>query len=86
MAIENSVVLFPCKDIYETSKFYQGVIDMKLIQVQNSRYECHIFNTGYGYLGFCQYPGWPSYTFRAVGICISLSSMMRWIWMLTMRC
>ena len=73
MAVENSVVFFPCKDIHETSKFYQEVVGLKLVQVQNSGYECHIFDTGYGYLGFCQYPDGRPIPSGPVGMCISLN-------------
>ena len=73
MSVENCVVFFPCKDIKETSKFYQEVVGLKLVQVQDSGNECHIFDTGYGYLGFCQYPDGRPIPSGPVGMCISLN-------------
>ena len=73
MSIENSVVFFPCKDIKETSKFYQEVVGLKLVQVQDSGNECHIFDTGYGYIGFCHYPDGRPIPSGPVGMCISFN-------------
>lgn len=72
MAIENSVVFFPCKDIEETDRFYTQVVGFKKVQEQSGGI-CRIYDTGYGYFGFCQYddgrpiPGGPT------GVCLSLN-------------
>ena len=73
MSIENSVVFFPCKDIKETSKFYQEVVGLQLVQVQDAGNECHIFDTGYGYIGFCHYPDGRPIPSGPVGMCISFN-------------
>ena len=50
--MESMVVFYPCKDIEETRSFYMEVLGLKLYNDQGM---CKIFDTGYGYLGFCQY-------------------------------
>lgn len=50
--MESMVVFYPCLDINKTSDFYQNIIELKLYQDQG---QCRIFDTGYGYLGFCEY-------------------------------
>lgn len=50
--MESMVVFYPCLDIEKTNEFYQKVIGLTLYQDQGS---CKIFDTGYGYLGFCEY-------------------------------
>ena len=53
MAIESSVVFLPVKDIEETTRFYRDLIGLPVAQVQSGGL-CRIFDTGYGYFGFCQ--------------------------------
>ena len=72
MAVENSVVFFPCKDIKETSRFYQETVGLKKVQEQAGG-KLHIFDTGYGYLGFCQYDDGRPIPSGPVGMCISLN-------------
>lgn len=56
MTIESSVVFFPVRDINKTDDFYIHKIGLKSYMVQTSdTSECHIYDTGYGYIGFCQY-------------------------------
>lgn len=50
--MESMVVFYPCLDIDKTTYFYQNIIGLKLYQDQG---QCKIFDTGYGYLGFCEY-------------------------------
>ena len=52
MSIRSSIVFFPCFSIVETTDFYVNIIGIKLHQDQGS---CRIFDTGYGYIGFCEY-------------------------------
>ncbi len=52
MAIESIVNFYPCKDIEETTEFYVNIIGLTLFQDQG---KARIFDSGYGYLGFCQY-------------------------------
>ena len=46
------VVFYPCLNIQETTQFYLDTIQLQLYQDQGA---CKIFDTGYGYLGFCEY-------------------------------
>ena len=50
--IESLVCFYPCKDIEETTLFYTNILGLKLYQDQG---KAKILDTGYGYLGFCQY-------------------------------
>ncbi|MHC1719756.1 MAG: VOC family protein [Clostridiaceae bacterium] len=72
MAIENSVVFLPCKNIDETTKFYRDVIGLPIVQEQ-SEGMLKIFDTGYGYFGFCQYPDNRPTLGGDVGVCLSLN-------------
>ena len=50
--MESMVVFYPCLNIDETAAFYQEHLGLKLYDDQG---KCKIFDTGYGYLGFCEY-------------------------------
>jgi predicted enzyme related to lactoylglutathione lyase len=67
VAIHSSVIFFPCFDIEATTAFYTQVIGLTLHQDQG---QCRIFDTGYGYLGFCQYADKAPVV---TGACISLN-------------
>lgn len=67
MSILSSVSFYPCSDIERTTAFYRDVIGLSLHQDQGS---CRIFDTGYGYWGFCQY---EDRTPRPEGLCLSLN-------------
>ena len=71
MAIESSIVFFPVKDIKSTHDFYVNKIGLKLHQIQKSEAsECRIYDSGYGFIGFCQYnDGRTIYG----GLCISFN-------------
>ena len=71
MAIESSIVFFPVRDIEVTHDFYINKIGLKLHMVQTSpSSQCHIYDTGYGYIGFCQYnDGRPIHG----GLCLSFN-------------
>ena len=64
--MESMMVFYPCKDIEETSRFYQEVLGLRLY---NDQGKCKIFDTGYGYQGFCQY----SHGELASHVCISFN-------------
>lgn len=66
MAIENSVIFLPCRDIAATHDFYTRVVGLQKVQGQAGG-TLHIYDTGYGYWGFCQYPGRPPGAGRAAG-------------------
>ncbi len=49
---ESSINFYPCLDIEKTTDFYINEIGLSLYQDQGT---CRIFDTGYGYIGFCEY-------------------------------
>lgn len=72
MAIENSVVFLPCNDIEETTAYYRDIIGLPVVQEQSGGI-CRIFDTGYGYIGFCQYDDGRPIPSGPVGVCLSLN-------------
>ena len=70
MGIENSVVFLPVTDIERTTRFYTEVVGLQKVQEQSGGI-CRIFDTGYGYLGFCQYPDERPTLGGPVGVCLS---------------
>ncbi len=72
MGIENSVVFLPVTDIERTTRFYTEVVGLKKVQEQSDGI-CRIFDTGYGYLGFCQYPDERPTLGGSVGVCLSFN-------------
>ena len=72
MAIENSVVFLPVSDIEATTHFYRDVVGLPVVQEQSGGI-CRIFDTGYGYWGFCQYPDGRPLLSGDVGACLSLN-------------
>lgn len=72
MAIENSVVFLPVSNIDATTHFYQDIVGLKCVQEQSGGI-CKIFDTGYGYWGFCQYPDGRPLLSGPVGACLSLN-------------
>jgi len=67
MKPESSVVFFPCKDIYETVKYYTKVLGLSIYKdVGNTVW----FDCGYGYIAFVQYGDGRD---MASGICISFN-------------
>lgn len=73
MSIQSSVVFFPVSDIEKTHHFYINKIGLKLYMIQKSETsEARIYDSGYGYIGFCQYNDGrtiPS------GLCISFNCL-----------
>lgn len=53
MRMVGSVVFLPVKDLARTRAFYTQVIGLRLAMVQPAGAE--IYDTGYGYWGFCAY-------------------------------
>ena len=49
---ESSINFYPCLDIEKTTEFYIKEIGLSLYEDQGT---CRIFDTGYGYIGFCEY-------------------------------
>lgn len=67
MAITSSISFYPCFDIEETTRFYSQLLGLPLYEDQGS---ARIFDTGYGYWGFCQY---DDRTPQPAGLCLSLN-------------
>lgn len=64
---KSNIMFLPCEDLKETVAFYTGIIGITVNQVMG---DCVILDSGYGYLGFCNYgDGRP----LAQGICISFN-------------
>ncbi len=69
---ESSIVFFPCEDIKRTEVFYTKVVGLRLAQSQGGG-KALIFDTGYGFLGFCQYDDGRPIPSGPQGMCISLN-------------
>ena len=50
--MESMICFYPCLDIEETTHYYLNEIGLTLYVDQGA---CRIFDTGYGYIGFCEY-------------------------------
>lgn len=72
MGMENSVVFLPVKDIERTTRFYTEIVGLTKVQEQSGGI-CRIFDTGYGYLGFCQYADGRPTLGGPVGVCLSFN-------------
>ena len=72
MGMENSVVFLPVKDIERTTRFYTEIVGLTKVQEQSGGI-CRIFDTGYGYLGFCQYPDGRPTLGGPAGVCLSFN-------------
>ena len=71
MKDESSVVFLPVSDIDETLKFYRDAVGLKIAQKQGD--SLYIFDTGYGYWGFCQYDDGRKPLSGPKGVCLSLN-------------
>ena len=71
MALESSIVFLPVTDIEKTLEFYRDVLGLKVHQKQGDN--LYIFDTGYGYWGFCQYGDGRKPLSGAKGVCLSLN-------------
>ena len=49
------------------------MVGLRLVQVQEGISECHIFDTGYGFIGFCQYADGRPIPSGSVCMCISFN-------------
>ena len=71
MNADSSVVFLPVSDIEETYRFYHGIIGLPVHQKQGDA--LYIFDTGYGYWGFCQYQDGRRPLSGDKGVCLSLN-------------
>ena len=65
------VVFLPCSNIRETEAFYHEKLGMPVIERQSGNL-C-VFDTGYGYWGFCQYADGRPLPSGPQGVCLSLN-------------
>lgn len=69
--IESSVLFLPVNDIQKTTQFYTEICGLTYeVQVKD---QIHIFDTGYGYIGFCQYNDGRKPLSGDHGVCISFN-------------
>ena len=71
MKAGTSVVFMPCSDIRETEHFYHQVLGFRIIERQSDN--LLVFDTGYGYWGFCRYTDGRKPLSGPQGICLSLN-------------
>ncbi len=71
MKPESSIVFLPVSDIGETVRFYRDALKLPVHQKQSDR--LYIFDTGYGYWGFCQYDDDRKPLSGPQGVCLSLN-------------
>ena len=71
MKLTGSVVFLPVANLARTRQFYTQVLGLKLAMVQAGGAE--IYDTGYGYWGFCQYGDSRPTLGGAKGVCLSLN-------------
>ena len=71
MKKNSSVVFLPCTDINETLRFYRDVIGLEVAQKQKD--SLYIFDTGYGYWGFCHYDDERKPLSGPQGACLSIN-------------
>lgn len=65
-----SIIFLPCTNINKTVSFYHDLLGLPIIQKQTNR--LYIFDTGYGYWGFCQYEDERPPLSGPHGVCLSL--------------
>ena len=66
-----SVIFLPCSDIRRTEQFYSGILGLPVTERQSDN--LLIFDTGYGYWGFCMYDDGRSLLSGPQGVCLSLN-------------
>lgn len=69
--LTSNIVFFPCKNLMDTQEFYSCVVG---ISVHRKMDNSIIFDSGYGYLGFCKYSDDRP---MANGVCISFNAQSR---------
>ena len=67
----SSVVFLPVSDIGRTYDFYHGTLGLPVFQKQGD--SLYIFDTGYGYWGFCQYGDGRAPLSGQQGACLSIN-------------
>lgn len=72
MAISSSVVFLPVQDIEKTTRFYRDQLGLPVVLEQSGGI-CRIFDSGCGYLGFCQYGDGRPIPAGPKGVCLSFN-------------
>ena len=67
----SSIVFLPVSDIQKTYHFYHEILGLPVFQKQGD--SLYIFDTGYGYFGFCQYADQRKPLSGEKGVCLSLN-------------
>ena len=71
MRAGTSVVFLPCSDIRRTERFYSGILGFPVAERQSD--SAVVFDTGYGYWGFCRYADGRKPLSGPQGVCLSLN-------------
>ena len=71
MKPESSVIFLPVRDIEKTVEFYRDALKLPVHQKQSDK--LYIFDTGYGYRGFCEYGDDRKPLSGPQGVCLSLN-------------
>ena len=71
MSITSSITFLPVTDIHKTFHFYHEILKLPVHSQQSDN--LYIFDTGYGYWGFCQYKDNRKPLSGAKGVCLSLN-------------
>lgn len=71
MPVLSSITFLPVSDIKATYHFYHEILGLPVFQKQGENL-C-IFDTGYGYLGFCQYADQRKPLSGDKGVCLSFN-------------
>ncbi len=71
MKAGTSVVFLPCSDFSGTERFYHVILGFPIVERQSDN--LLIFDTGYGYWGFCQYADGRKPLSGPQGVCLSVN-------------
>ncbi|MBR0086756.1 MAG: VOC family protein [Lachnospiraceae bacterium] len=71
MKAGTSVIFLPCSNIRDTEAFYHDELGLPIVQRQADN--LLIFDTGYGYWGFCEYADGRKPLSGPQGVCLSLN-------------
>lgn len=71
MKAHTSVVFLPCGDISKTIHFYHDILGFPIEEKQGENLA--VFDTGYGYWGFCQYADGRALLSGPKGVCLSVN-------------
>lgn len=67
---QKSIVFLPCTNIQVTYHFYHEILSLNIYMKQNEN--VYIFDTGYGYWGFCEYEDQRNPLSGPTGVCLSI--------------